>query len=111
MVVFGVVLLVLGVLLLLSGIFGSGTESRTTGDVTEVHATLLGMEMSATTLFIVGVVAAVLVLGGLWFTKLGAQQGWKRRKEQRRLSELSEKLDRVEAQRLAEEDPGERGAR
>lgn len=110
MVVFGVILLLLGVLLILGGLFGADTESLTSGGTTDVHTTLLGIEMSATALFLVGVVAAVLVLSGLWFTKLGARQGWRRRKEQRRLTELSEKLDRVESQRLADEDPGQRGA-
>lgn len=110
MVVFGLVVLLIGALLILTGIFGADTESRTSGGVTDVHTTFLGMEMSASTLFLVGVVSAVLVLGGLWLLKIGTQQSWKRRKEQKRLTELSEKLDRVEAERLADHDhdPGER---
>lgn len=110
MVVFGLVLLVVGALLILSGIFGAGTESRTSGGVTDVHTTFLGFEMTATALFLIGVAATALVLAGLWFAKIGLKQGWARRKEQKRLSELSDKLDRVEAERLADgdHDPGER---
>lgn len=108
MVVLGLVLLVLGALLVLGGILGTGTESRTSEGNTEVYTTFVGIEMTATTLFIVGLVAAVLVVAGLWTTKVGARQGWKRRREQKRLNELSEKLDRAEAERLADQDPGER---
>ncbi|WP_141014750.1 hypothetical protein [Nocardioides sambongensis] len=108
MVILGLVLLVVGALLVLGGVLGTGTESRTSDGGTDVYTTFIGIEMSATTLFIIGVVAAVLVLVGLWMTKVGARQGWRRRREQKRLTDLSEKLDRVEAERLAENDPGER---
>jgi hypothetical protein len=107
MLIFGLVLLVIGVLGLLAGIFGTDTESRTSGGTTDVHATFIGIEMSATTLFLVGVASATLVLLGLWLMKVGAKQGWTRRKEQKRLTELSAKLEAAEAERRREDPPGE----
>ncbi|MEQ6903569.1 hypothetical protein [Nocardioides sp. YIM 152588] len=107
MLVFGLVLLVLGVVLILGGLFASGTESRTTGGTTDVHTTFLGIDMPAETLFLMGVIAAALVLGGLWLSRIGARQEWRRRKERKRLDELSQKLDRAEADRLERRDPGE----
>lgn len=100
MLVFGLVLLVVGVIAILAGIFGSDTESLTSGGNTDVHATFLGFDMSASTLFIVALVSAALVVSGLWFMKVGARQGWKRRKEQRRMSEL----ERAEAERISNHD-------
>ena len=41
----------------------------------------------------------VVIVLGLWLMKAGAKQGWKRRKEQKRLTELSDKLDEVELER------------
>ncbi|KRA29805.1 MULTISPECIES: hypothetical protein [unclassified Nocardioides] len=99
MVIFGLLLLILGVLGLLSGIFGSEAESTSSKGQTDVHTTLIGIELSATALFIVGAVSALLVLAGLWAMKFGAKQGWKRRKDQKRLSDLSDKLDEVELDR------------
>jgi len=99
MVILGLLLLVLGVLAILAGLFGTDTEATSSNGRTDVHATFLGVEVSATTVFVIGAVAAVLVLAGLWFMKAGAKQGWKRRKEQKRLTELSEKLDQVEMER------------
>ena len=97
MLVFGVVLLIVGVIMILAGVFGAETESITSRGKTDVHATFLGIDMSASTLFIVALVAATLVFVGLWFMKVGARQGWKRRKEQRRIADL----DRAEAERIS----------
>lgn len=99
MVIFGLLLVILGALGLLSGVFGSEAESTSSKGQTDVHTTLIGIEMSATTLFIVGALSTLLVVAGLWIMKTGAKQGWKRRKEQKRLSELSNKLDEVELER------------
>lgn len=99
MVIFGLLLLVLGVLGLLAGVFGSEAEATSSKGQTDVHTTFIGIEMSATTLFILGALSALLILAGLWTMKVGAKQGWKRRKEQKRLSELSSKLDEVELER------------
>ena len=94
--IFGLLLLILGVLGILSGLFGSdydvdGKDRRTTE--------IIGINVDPEMLFLIGVLSGVLVLAGLWFMKLGAKQGWRRRKEQKRLTELSTKLDEVEQER------------
>ncbi len=102
MVIFGLILLIIGVLGILAGVFGTGTEATSSSGKTDVHATFLGLEVTSTTVFVIGVVSGLLVIGGLWFMKTGAKQGWRRRKEQKRLTELSEKLDKVELERRRE---------
>ncbi|GAA4815671.1 hypothetical protein ACFQ0K_07340 [Nocardioides caeni] len=103
MVILGLVLLVIGALGILAGIFGTEAESTSSQGTTDVHTTFIGLEMGASTLFVVAVVSTLLVVAGLWFMKAGAKQGWKRRKEQKKYSELNEKLERAEAERLRDE--------
>jgi hypothetical protein len=100
MVLFGLVLIVVGVALLLAGIFGSGYDSTNDLPTNE----LLNLNMPAEVFFLFGVAAGALIVIGLWFVKIGAQMGWRHRKEQKRLAELSEKLERVEADRRLDED-------
>lgn len=95
MIVLGLLLLVIGVALILAGVFSAETESLTSGGKTDVHTTFLGIDMSASTLFIVALVAATAVFLGLWLMKAGARQGWRRRKDQKRINEL----ERAEAER------------
>lgn len=100
MVILGLLLLIVGVLGILSGVFGSdydvdGKDRRTTE--------IIGINVDPEVLFLIGVVSGLLVIAGLWFMKAGAKQGWKRRKEQKRLSDLSQKLDEVEAERRRED--------
>ena len=57
MVIFGLVLLIVGVLGIAAGIFGSEAESTSSKGQTDVHTTFIGIEMSANTLFILGIVA------------------------------------------------------
>jgi hypothetical protein len=106
MVVFGLILLVLGVALLLSGLFGTDYD-QDTSDPSLTTTELLGVNMGPEVVFLLGAVAGALILLGLWFMKSGTQRGWRRRKEQRRLEDLSEKLDRAEAERRGDE-PDER---
>jgi hypothetical protein len=100
MVIIGLLLLVIGVLGILAGVFGSdydvdGKDRRTTE--------IIGINVDPEVLFLIGVVSGLLVIAGLWFMKTGAKQGWKRRKEQKRLNELSQKLDEADAERRREE--------
>ncbi|WP_408897716.1 hypothetical protein ACJ5H2_01085 [Nocardioides sp. R1-1] len=100
MVILGLLLLIIGVLGILSGVFGSdydvdGKDRRTTE--------IIGINVQPEVLFLLGVASGLLILAGLWFMKAGAKQGWRRRKEQKRLTELSEKLDRVEHDRRRNE--------
>lgn len=101
MVLFGLVIVLLGVCILLAGLFASGYDTEG-GSMTNE---LLQINMPAEILFLFGVVSGALILLGIWMMKFGAQLGWKHRKERKRLNELSEKLDEVEAERRADGDP------
>jgi uncharacterized membrane protein YedE/YeeE len=90
MLVLGLILLVLGVLALLMGLFTAGD----TGD-----ASLMGIHVGATSVFLVGVFAGVAILWGLSITKFGTKRELRHRRDQRRLKELSSKLDKVDADR------------
>lgn len=94
MVILGLILVALGALAIVSGLF--------TSDVDGTQLKLLGQEISPAALFLVGVGAAVAIWWGLWILKYGSKRSWARRKEQKRLEELSEKLDDVEARRGTE---------
>ncbi len=100
MVILGLILLSVGAVLVVLGLFTSEVKFEDNQGSVEYA----NIELTTEALFLVGVAAAALILAGLWTIKLGAKQGWRHRKEQRRLSELSEKLDRVEAERRAESD-------
>lgn len=97
MVIFGLLLLVLGVLGILSGVFG--TDYDTVEGKDQLTTEFLGINCGPEVIFLLGVASTVLTVAGLWFMKAGAKQGWKRRKEQKRLTELSDKLDEVELER------------
>ena len=101
MVIFGVVLVALGGLLVLLGLFASEAKDGADGEVT---LEIWNVDLSIEGVFLAGVLAAALILVGLWAIKLGAKMGWKHRKEQKRLNELSEKLDKVELEKRRRED-------
>jgi hypothetical protein len=94
MVILGLLLILAGALAILAGLFGiDGT------------AEFLGSDLHGTSIFLVGVGAGVAVLWGYTIVKFGLKRGLQRRRESKQLSELSEKLDQVEAERR--EDPEE----
>jgi hypothetical protein len=103
MVVFGLVLVALGALLVLLGLFVSDVK------VVDGEATIeiWNVDLSIEGVFLAGVIAAALVLVGLWVVKFGAKQNWKQRKEHKKLNELSEKLERAESGRRKDEDDGD----
>ncbi len=88
MVILGILLLGVGAIAILAAIF-----------VSDGSAQLLGMDLSALTIFLVGVAAGAFVLWGFTILKYGTKRELRLRKEHRELSKLSEKLDRVEADR------------
>lgn len=88
MVVLGLLVLAAGVVLLLAGLF--------TAETTSTGLEVLGIEVSPVTLFVLGVVAAAAVLWGIAITRFGARRALKARREHKQLSELSDKLHRVE---------------
>jgi hypothetical protein len=90
MLVFGLILIAFGVLAIVAGLFTAGDTGQ---------ASLLGMHLGATWVFLVGLFAGVAILWGFSITKLGTKRELRHRRDQRRLQELSAKLDEVEAER------------
>jgi hypothetical protein len=90
MLALGLLLLVIGVLVLLAGIFTAGDTGT---------ASLVGVHLGATTVFLLGVFSAASILLGLWCVKYGTKRSIKHARDQRRLQHLSRKLDKIEAER------------
>lgn len=101
MLILGVLLIGAGALLIVAAVF--------TAEVTAAgNLELLGTEVGALTLFLLGVGSGVAVLWGLSITKFGAKRQLAQRRENNKLSELSEKLDRAEAERRRDLDGDDR---
>ena len=85
MVVLGLVLIGLGVVIVLAALLsGDGT------------AEMLGNDLTALTIFLLGLAAGAAILWGVGILRYGTKRSLERRREHRQLTELSEKLDRVE---------------
>ena len=97
MVILGLLLLGVGVIAILAGVFTSDVDAS--GQVT-----LLGIDLTPTALFVIGVIAGAFVLWGITLLKIGTKREIRMRREHRELSRLSEKLDRVESERRADGD-------
>lgn len=88
MFVLGLLLIAVGVVAILAALFSSsGTAS------------FLGADLSAQTIFILGVIAGAAILWGFTISKFGARRSIRQRRESKRLRERSDKLDRDEARR------------
>jgi len=92
MLILGVLLIGGGALLIVASVL---TAEVTSGGKLE----LLNTEVGAVTLFLLGVGSGVAILWGLSITKFGAKRQLAQRRENQKLNELSEKLDRAEAER------------
>jgi hypothetical protein len=88
MVVLGVLLIALGAVVIVAAVFDL-----------EGSAMLLKIDLGAVTVFLLGVGAGVAVLWGFGILKFGTKRSLARRREAKKLEELSEKLDRAEAER------------
>jgi hypothetical protein len=99
MVIIGLVLIALGAVAIVLGLF--------TAEIDGTTLKLAGIELSPMALFFVGVGAALAIWWGLWILKSGSKRSWARRKEQKRLEKLSEQLDGVEANRRMDVDTHE----
>jgi type VI protein secretion system component VasK len=91
MVILGLILIALGALAIVCGLF--------TAQLDNGQLQLLGQDVSPVALFLIGVGSAVAIWWGLWLLKAGSKRSWARRKEQKRLEELSQKLDNVDERR------------
>jgi len=94
MVILGLLLILLSVVAILSAVF-----------VSEGTAELLGIDMTALGIFLVGVGAGAALLLGYSLVKFGARREMKARRERKELSALSAKLEKVEAERKKDDDP------
>ena len=94
MLLLGLVLLVIGVLVLLAGIFTAGDAG---------NASLIGIHLGATAVFLLGVFAGVAILWGLSLSKFGGKRQLRQRREQRRLQGLAAKLEKIEDGRREDE--------
>jgi hypothetical protein len=88
MLVFGLVLIVLGALVLLGGAFATGHDLD--------GATFLGLNVPTQVIFFLGAFAAGAILWGFSIAKFGTKRELRHRRDQRRLRELSQKLDDLE---------------
>ncbi|WP_157416950.1 hypothetical protein [Nocardioides sp. Iso805N] len=93
MLVLGLVLLTAGALVLLAGVFTAGDSG---------NASLVGIHLGATAVFLLGVFSGVAILWGLSLARYGGRRQLRQRKEQRRLQGLAAKLERLEGEQREE---------
>jgi len=82
---------VAGLLAILVALFGTGGTNDT--------AEFLGNDLTTLTVFFIGLAAGVAVLWGFSIIRFGIKRSMQRRRERKQLTELSEKLERVEGER------------
>lgn len=91
MLILGFLLVLVGLLAILVALFGTGGTNDT--------AEFLGNDLTTLTVFFIGLAAGVAVLWGFSIIRFGVKRSMQRRRERRQLTELSEKLERVEGER------------
>lgn len=91
MILLGLVLIALGALAIVAALF--------TAELSGSDVELLGIEMSPIELFLVGLGAGLAIWWGFWLFKAGSARSLARRRERKRLAELSDQLNQVEAER------------
>lgn len=91
MVILGLVLILLGGLAIVSAVFAL--------DIDNSGIQYLSIGVSPFVLFLIGLISAVAILWGFSLAKWGGKRGLARRREQKRMDNLSEQLDDAEARR------------
>lgn len=91
MVALGTLLIVLGGLGIAAAVF-----------VSEGVAEILGFELTAMTIYLLGVASGVAILFGISLTKAGTMRSMRERKERKKIDELSTKLEEAKAERRLE---------
>ena len=99
MLILGLLLIAVGGLAIVSAVFGTENDNG--------QLEYLNFDVGPLALFLIGVGAAVAIWWGLSLFRIGSKRSWARRKEQKRLTELSEQLDTVDAQRRMDVDKHE----
>lgn len=87
MFILGLALIVIAALLLIIGLFTSNN-----GTLQDQTASLLGIHVGATAVFVVGFISGVLLLFGLSVTKWGGKRGINEMKERRRMKKVAKGL-------------------
>jgi len=103
MVILGLLLITGGALLIAAAVF--------TVEITAGQLEVLGTEVGALTLFLLGVGAGIAILWGVAISKFGAKRSLAKRRESKKINELSEKLQHAESERrrdIDEDDPDRR---
>ena len=93
MVILGLALIILGGIAILSAVFVS--EAGNGGE-------LLGFSVTTLESFLIGVAAGAAILWGFSILKWGTKRSLAHRRERKELTELNQKLERVEAERRAD---------
>lgn len=94
MVILGLLLILFGALVILAAVF----------DLESTSVELVGLDLHALTVFFLGVAAGLAILWGFGILKFGTRRSIHRRRESKKLNELSEKLDRVEGERRTDQE-------
>lgn len=92
--VVGLLLMVVGALAVVAAVFTASGE----------QVQLLGFDISAVGLFLVGLGSGAAILWGFAISKWGTKRSLRQRREAKQLSELSEKLDKHDADRRTDQD-------
>jgi hypothetical protein len=87
--IFGLLLMLVGALAVVAAVF--------TADGTNVE--LLGLDVTAVGIYLIGLGSGIAILWGFTISKWGTKRSLRQRREAKELNELSEKLDRREADR------------
>ena len=96
--VLGLLLILVGALAIIAAVF-----------TTHGSAELLGVDTSAMALYFIGLGSGIAILWGFSLTKWGTKRNLRQRRESKRLDDLSEKLDKRDAdEREDNQDRGER---
>ena len=96
MIVLGLILIALAGLAIVAAVF--------TAELVGSQLEYLGVEVGPVALFLIGLGSGLAIWWGFWIFKSGSRRSLARRREQKKLNELSEKLDRVDAERRSDVD-------
>ncbi len=97
MLVLGLLLAAIGGLAILGGVLTASGSAE-----------YLGLDVGPLALFLLGVAAGVALWWGFACIKFGMRRSLHHRREQKQLAALSDKLDRVEAERRGDAEPDPR---
>jgi hypothetical protein len=100
MLILGLVLIVVAAVLIVLGLFTTGN-----GDIDDPTATLLGLPVGSTTIFVIGLVAGLLLLFGLSLTKWGGKHQMKYMKDKRQMRSMAKTLQEAESKSESKSEP------